>query len=141
MRTSRRSLAREQLAYYGALADFSFAMQGLGSGAISLFGSPTQRAAYLPAIFRGEALAAFALSEERAGSDVASLAFTAHRNDESYTLHGEKTWISNAGIADTYVVFARTAEHPTKGVSAFIVESGTPGLRLTREIPTISPHP
>ncbi len=135
------ALSREQLAYRSALADFAFAMQGLGSGAISLFGTAAQRERVLPGIFAGTSLAAFALSEERAGSDVAALTTRAHRSGDGYDITGEKCWISNAGIADVYVLFARTGDHPTKGLSAFIVEAGRPGIVQTRSIQTISPHP
>ena len=135
------ALAREQLAYRGALADFAFAMQGLGSGAISLFGNPQQRERFLPAIFSGASIAAFALSEARAGSDVSALEMLARPVAGGYELSGEKTWISNAGIADTYVVFARTAPHPSRGLSAFIVEGASAGLTLERTIQSISPHP
>ncbi len=135
------ALSREQLAYRSAIADFAFAMQGLGSGAISLFGTTAQRERVLPGIFAGTSLAAFALSEERAGSDVAALTTRAHRSGDGYEITGEKCWISNAGIADAYVLFARTGDHPTKGLSAFIVEAGRPGIVQTRSIQTISPHP
>jgi len=135
------ALSREQLAYRSALGDFAFAMQGLGSGAISLFGTAQQRERVLPGIFAGASVAAFALSEERAGSDVAALATRAQRSGDGYAIDGEKCWISNAGIADTYVLFARTSDHPTKGLSAFIVDAAQPGIALTRSIQTISPHP
>lgn len=135
-------LAREALAYRSALADFAFAMQGLGSGPISLFGTDAQRARYLPAVARGEALAAFALSEAQAGSDAAALATTAQRDGDGFVLNGAKTWISNAGLADVYVVFARTGEgEGHRGLSAFIVDAGTPGLAVTERIETVSPHP
>ncbi len=133
-------LARETLGYRSALADFAFAMQGLGAGPISLFGNEEQREAYLPAVARGEKVAAFALSEAEAGSDVAALATTATPDGEGFVLNGEKTWISNAGIADFYVVFARTGEG-SRGLSAFIVDAGTPGLDDTASIPLIAPHP
>ncbi len=136
-------LARETLAYHGALADFAFAMQGLGSGPISLFGSETLKARYLSKVASGEAIAAFALSEREAGSDVAALATTAQRDGEFYTISGEKTWISNGGIADFYVVFARTGsgESGTKGLSAFVVDADAPGFEVGTRIETISPHP
>jgi acyl-CoA dehydrogenase len=122
-------LIRETLARHAGLADFAFAMQGLGSGAISLFGSAAQKEAYLPRVARGEAIAAFALSEPQAGSDVAAMACSAARDGDHYVLDGEKTWISNGGIADFYVVFARTGEAPgARGISAFIVDAGAPGL-------------
>ncbi|MCX7660726.1 MAG: acyl-CoA dehydrogenase family protein [Caldimonas manganoxidans] len=135
-------LIRETLARHSGLADFAFAMQGLGSGAISLAGSPEQRAAWLPRVVRGEAIAAFALSEPEAGSDVAAMACTARQEGGDYVLDGEKTWISNGGIADFYVVFARTGEAPgARGISAFIVEAGTPGLEIAERIEVIAPHP
>ncbi len=135
-------LLRETFAYHGALADFCFAMQGLGSGAISLFGSPQQQRHYLPRVASGEAIAAFALSEPDAGSDVASLACAARRTSQGWALDGVKTWISNGGIADFYVVFARTGEAPgAGGLSAFIVEAGAPGLTIAERIEVIAPHP
>jgi acyl-CoA dehydrogenase len=135
------SLTRERLAYRSALGDFAFAMQGLGSGAITLFGSPAMRGRYLDDVAHGKAIAAFALSEREAGSDVAALRTTAHRDGERYILNGEKTWISNAGIADFYVVFARTGDDGSKGLSAFIVDAGTQGFDVSERIDTISPHP
>lgn len=135
------SLARERLAYRSALGDFAFAMQGLGSGAITLFGSAAMRARYLDDVARGNAIAAFALSEREAGSDVAALRTTARRDGERYILNGEKTWISNAGIADFYVVFARTGEDGAKGLSAFVVDASARGFDVSERIDTISPHP
>lgn len=135
-------LIRETLARYNGLADFAFAMQGLGSGAICLHGSEAQRAAYLPRVARGEAIAAFALSEPQAGSDVAAMQCAAVRDGDDYVLDGEKTWISNGGIADFYVVFARTGEQPgARGISAFIVDAGTPGFEIAERIDVIAPHP
>jgi len=134
-------LARESLAYRSALADFAFAMQGLGSGPISLFGSAELRDAYLAKVVGGESIAAFALSEAAAGSDVAALATTAQRDGDEYVLNGEKSWISNAGIADFYVVFARTGEDGTRGLSAFVVDAGQRGLSVEKTVETISPHP
>ena len=135
-------LIRETLARHAGLADFAFAMQGLGSGAISLAGSPAQKAKYLPRVARGEAIAAFALSEPDAGSDVAALSCTARAEGEHYLLDGEKTWISNGGIADFYVVFARTGEAPgSRGISAFIVDAGAPGFEIAERIDLIAPHP
>jgi len=134
-------LARETLAYRSPLADFAFAMQGLGSGAITLFGSEALQRRYLKPVVDGEAIAAFALSEREAGSDVAALATTARRDGDAYVLDGEKTWISNGGIADVYVVFARTSDNGAKGLSAFVVDAVTPGLAVTDRIRTISPHP
>jgi acyl-CoA dehydrogenase len=139
-----RSLAliRETLARHNGLADFAFAMQGLGSGAISLFGTPEQRAAYLPAVARGEKIAAFALTEPESGSDVARIDTRATPGDGGYVLNGAKTFISNGGIADFYVVFARTGEAPgAKGLSAFLVDRATPGLDDSARIATLAPHP
>jgi len=135
-------LIRETLARHHALADFAFAMQGLGSGAITLFGSDAQKAAYLPRVAAGEAIAAFALSEPEAGSDAAALQCAARRDGESWILDGEKTWISNGGIADFYIVFARSSDEPgAKGVSAFIVDAGTAGLEIAERIEVMAPHP
>jgi len=135
-------LVRETLARHAGLADFAFAMQGLGSGAIALFGTANQRAAYLPAVAQGQAIAAFALSEPEAGSDVAALQCAAVRDGDAYVLDGEKTWISNGGIADFYIVFARTGEAPgSRGISAFIVDAGTPGLAIAERIALMAPHP
>lgn len=135
-------LIRETLARHDGLADFAFAMQGLGSGAISLQGTAAQRARYLPRVARGEALAAFALSEPDAGSDVAALQCSATEDGDAYLLNGEKTWISNGGIADFYVLFARTGEAPgSRGISAFIVDAGLPGFDIAERIAVIAPHP
>jgi acyl-CoA dehydrogenase len=135
-------LIRETLARHAGLADFAFAMQGLGSGAISLFGSPAHKAAYLPRVAGGQAIAAFALSEPQAGSDVAALACAARRDGDDYILDGDKTWVSNGGIADFYVVFARTGEAPgARGISAFIVDADTPGLAIAERIAVMAPHP
>jgi alkylation response protein AidB-like acyl-CoA dehydrogenase len=135
-------LIRETLARHSGLADFAFAMQGLGSGAISLAGTPEQKARYLPRVARGEAITAFALSEPEAGSDVAAMACAASADGDGYVLDGEKTWISNGGIADVYVVFARTGEAPgARGISAFIVEADTPGFEIAERIEVIAPHP
>ena len=135
-------LSRQVLAYRSALLDFCFAMQGLGSGPISLFGSDEQKHRYLPAVAAGTSLAAFALSESRSGSDVANLETSARREGAAYLLTGEKSWISNAGIADFYIVFARTGEAPgARGISAFIVESDRPGFSVAEQVDTISPHP
>ncbi|MDR7299040.1 alkylation response protein AidB-like acyl-CoA dehydrogenase [Pelomonas aquatica] len=135
-------LIRETLARHDGLADFAFAMQGLGSGAISLQGTAAQRERYLPRVARGEALAAFALSEPDAGSDVAALQCSATEDDDAYLLNGEKTWISNGGIADFYVLFARTGEAPgSRGISAFIVDAGLPGFDIAERIAVIAPHP
>jgi len=155
-------LIRETLARHSGLADFAFAMQGLGSGAISLAGTDAQKARYLPRVARGEAIAAFALSEPQAGSDVAAMACAARpvsdARGEGVVLDGEKTWISNGGIADFHVVFARDAEpagegaaagtaatgsarRGAKGISAYIVEAGTPGFEIAERIDVIAPHP
>jgi len=135
-------VAREVLAWHDGLADFAFAMQGLGSGAITLAGSDAQCARWLPAIGRGDAIAAFALSEPDAGSDAAAIALAARREHGGWRLDGEKTWISNGGIADVYCVFARTGEAAgARGISAFIVPADAPGLRIAERIDTISPHP
>ena len=136
-------LTRETLAYHHALADFAFAMQGLGSGAISLFGSDDLRLRYLPGVADGRLVAGFALSEPEAGSDVAQIAMTARRDSSgAYVLDGEKTWISNGGLADVYTVFARTGEAPgARGLSAFVVEADAPGLRVAERIPMLAPHP
>ena len=136
------ALCRETLAYHSGLADFSFAMQGLGSGAISLFGSAAQREKYLPAVASGSAIAAFALSEAEAGSDVAAMATSADKSDDGYVINGEKTWISNGGIADFYCVFVRTGENEgARGLSAFVVDASNPGLTIKNRIDTIAPHP
>ncbi len=135
-------LIRETLARHCGLADFAFAMQGLGSGAISLAGTEAQKRTYLPRVAAGEALAAFALSETDAGSDVGAMRCAARQEGDSYVLDGEKTWISNGGIADFYVVFARTGEAPgTRGITAFIVDAATPGLEIAERIEVIAPHP
>ncbi|WP_321916390.1 MULTISPECIES: acyl-CoA dehydrogenase family protein [unclassified Paraburkholderia] len=135
-------LLRETLAKHSGLADFALAMQGLGSGAISLAGNDAQKSRYLPRVARGEAIAAFALSEPEAGSDVAAMALAARAEGDDYVLDGEKTWISNGGIADFYVVFARTGEAPgARGISAFVVDAGTPGLEIAERIDVIAPHP
>ncbi len=135
-------LARETLAAADGLADFAFAMQGLGSAPISLFGTAAQRRAYLPAVRSGRKIAAFALSESAAGSDVAAIATTARREGNGFVIDGEKTWISNAGIADFYIVFARTGEAPgAKGLSAFVVDAGEVGCSVAKRLPIIAPHP
>jgi len=135
-------IARETLARHEGLADFAFAMQGLGSGAISIAGSEELKRRYLPRVARGEAIAAFALSEPDAGSDVGAMSTSARREGEHYVLDGEKTWISNGGIADFYCVFARTGEAPgARGISAFVVDAATPGLEVAARIELIAPHP
>jgi acyl-CoA dehydrogenase len=136
-------LAREILAFRDGLADFAFAMQGLGTGSISLFGSPELKTRYLPPVREGRAIAGFALSEPEAGSDVAAMATTADPDGTTHLrIDGVKTWISNGGIADHYVLFARTGEGTgAKGLSAFVVDAGSPGLRVTERIEVIAPHP
>ncbi len=136
-------LAREILGWNDSLADFAFAMQGLGSGSISLFGSDELKAKYLPMVRDGRQIAAFALSEPEAGSDTAALATTATRDGPAHVrLDGVKTWISNGGIADHYVVFARSGEAPgAKGLSAFVVDADAPGLSIAGRIEVIAPHP
>ncbi|WP_372622725.1 acyl-CoA dehydrogenase family protein [Falsiroseomonas sp.] len=136
-------LARDILARHAGLADFAFAMQGLGTGPVTLFGTPAQRDQLLPSARAGTALAAFALSEPEAGSDVAALATVAEKDGNGhYRLTGRKTWISNGGIAASYVVFARTGEAPgAKGLSAFLVHADTPGLAIESRIEVTAPHP
>lgn len=135
-------LMRETLARHDGLADFSFAMQGLGTGALSLFGTEAQKAAWLPRTRSGEAIAGFALTEPQSGSDVAASAMTAVQISDGYVLNGAKTWISNGGIADVYTVFARTGEAPgAKGLSAFLVPADTPGLTVAERQQVIAPHP
>ena len=141
-------ILRETLAAHDGLADFAFAMQGLGSGAISLDGSPTLKARYLPRVASGAAIAAFALSEPHAGSDVAAMSTTARRDGDHWILQGEKTWISNGGIADFYVVFARQVEpgalpeaRGTRAIAAFVVDADAPGLRIAERLDTMAPHP
>jgi len=135
-------LIRETLAHHSGLADFAFALQGLGSGAITLFGTPAQKNKYLTGVRDGSFIAAFALSEPDAGSDVAALQCEARRDSDSYILNGEKTWISNGGIADFYVVFARTGEEPgARGITAFIVDQGARGFEIAERIDVIAPHP
>jgi acyl-CoA dehydrogenase len=136
------AIAREILARHSGLADFAFAMQGLGAGPISLFGTPAQRKAWLPKTRGGQAIAAFALSEAASGSDVANIATTARRDGDGFVIDGEKTWISNGSIADFYIVFARSGEAPgSRGLSAFIVEAANPGLSVAERIDVIAPHP
>lgn len=135
-------LSRESLAYADGLADFAFAMQGLGSGAIAIGGSAELREAVLPKVRSGEWLSAFALSEKDAGSDVAAMSCTARADGHDYVIDGEKTWISNGGIADVYTLFARTGEAPgARGISAFVVFPGDPGFSIADRIDVIAPHP
>ena len=135
-------ILRETLAYQSPLADFAFAMQGLGSGAITLAGTPAQQSRYLRAVATGEKIAAFALSEPEAGSDVAAMALSAARTDDGWQLNGQKTWISNGGMADFYVTFAKTDPYAgARGISAFIVDAETPGLDASAHIQVMAPHP
>ena len=133
-------LIRETLAYQSGLADFVFAMQGLGTGAITLFGSDELKRTYLPRVAKGEAIAAFAISEAEAGSDVSAMASTARADGDGWVIDGEKTWISNAGIADHYVVFCRIPEGGDKSFGAFVVNADNPGLQVTERIQVIAPH-
>ena len=134
-------LIRETLGRISGLADFVFALQGLGSGPISLFGSEELRQTWLPKVASGEAIPAFALSEAEAGSDVGAMTTTAHRDGAGYLIEGEKTWISNAGLADVYVVFCRMPELGKKGFGAFVVEASNPGLIVTARLDLLAPHP
>lgn len=135
-------LTRETLARHDGLADFAFAMQGLGTGAISLFGTLAQKAEWLPLTRSGKAISGFALTEPQSGSDVANSTMTATRDGDDYVLNGEKTWISNGGIADVYTVFARTGDGDgARGLSAFIVPANQPGLEIAERLETIAPHP
>lgn len=135
-------IARETLAYHDGLADFAFAMQGLGTGAITLSGSPELKRAVLPRVASGEWISAFALTEPLAGSDVGAMACEARLEGDHYVLNGEKTWISNGGIADVYCVFARSGEAPgTRGISAFVVYPGMPGFEIAERLEVIAPHP
>ena len=133
---------RETLAFYSPLADFAFAMQGLGSGAITLAGTPEQQVAYLPQVASGQKIAAFALSEFDAGSDAGAMQTTATRTGDGWRLHGSKTWISNGGMADFYTTFAKTdAAAGVRGITAFVVDAPTPGLDSSEHIAVMSPHP
>jgi len=134
-------LIRETLARHSGLADFAFAMQCLGSVAISLFGTDEMQQEYLTAVRSGKKLAAFALTEPDAGSDVAAMSSSAVRDGDDYILNGEKTFISNGGIAGFYTVFARTGGPGAKGISAFILDADTPGLEIAERIEVIAPHP
>ncbi|MEQ8514706.1 MAG: acyl-CoA dehydrogenase family protein, partial [Chromatocurvus sp.] len=135
-------LIRETLARHHALADFAFAMQGLGSGPLSLFGTAEQQQRYLEPVAAGETLAAFALSEPDAGSDVAAMQCSAVADGDDYVINGEKTWISNGGIAGFYTLFARTGEaEGARGISCFVVEADTPGFEIAERIDLIAPHP
>jgi acyl-CoA dehydrogenase len=135
-------ILRETLAFHSPLADFAFAMQGLGSGAITLAGTPAQQAAYLPAVARGDKIAAFALSEPDAGSDAGAMTTSADAVDGDWALNGSKTWISNGDIADFYVTFAKTdRDAGTRGITAFIVDANTTGLDSSEHIAVMAPHP
>ena len=135
-------LTREILARHDGLADFAFAMQGLGTGAVTLFGTSEQKSRWLPQTRDGRAIAAFALTEPQSGSDVANSTMTASADGSGFVLNGEKTWISNGGIADVYTLFARTGENPgAKGLSAFIVPADLDGIEIAERLETISPHP
>ncbi|MES2945062.1 MAG: acyl-CoA dehydrogenase family protein [Pseudomonadota bacterium] len=133
---------RETLAFYSPLADFAFAMQGLGSGAITLGGTPEQQTAYLPQVANGKKIAAFALSEADAGSDAGAMLTSATRTADGWLINGSKTWISNGGIADFYVTFVKTeADAGTRGITPFIVDASTPGLDSSEHIAVMAPHP
>jgi alkylation response protein AidB-like acyl-CoA dehydrogenase len=134
-------VVRETLAYRSALAEFAFAMQGLGSGPIALFGSEALKARYLPAVATGERIAAFAISEAEAGSDLAAMQTTARRDGEAIVVEGAKTWISNAGIAGFYVVFCRWPEGGDRSTIALVVDADTPGLAVGPSIDVVAPHP
>ena len=135
-------ILRETLAFYSPLADFAFAMQGLGSGAITLAGTPAQQAAYLPQVASGKKIAAFALSEAGAGSDAGAMTTSAVPADGDWLINGSKTWISNGGIADFYVTFVKTdPDAGTRGITPFIVDAHTPGLDSSAHIAVMAPHP
>jgi acyl-CoA dehydrogenase len=134
-------ILREVLAAHWGLADFAYAMQGLGAGPISVFGTPDQRSRYAARAAAGKAIAAFAISEAGAGSDLNAMSTRARRDGAHYVIDGEKTWISNAGIADFYVVFARTADTASRHISAFVVEADNPGLSVIERIDVTAPHP
>jgi acyl-CoA dehydrogenase len=135
-------ILRETLAFHSPLADFAFAMQGLGSGAITLAGTPAQQAAYLPQVASGKKIAAFALSEAEAGSDAGAMTTSAVPHHNDWVINGSKTWISNGGIADFYVTFVKTdADAGTRGITPFIVDATTPGLDASEHIAVMAPHP
>ncbi|HJV27890.1 MAG TPA: acyl-CoA dehydrogenase family protein [Aromatoleum sp.] len=135
-------IARETLAYHDGLADFAFAMQGLGTGAITLAGTPEMKRRVLPKVAAGEWIAAFALTEPLAGSDVGAMSCGARLDGDHYVINGEKTWISNGGIADVYCLFARTGEAPgTRGISAFVITPDMPGFEVAERLEVIAPHP
>ncbi|MDP1538015.1 MAG: acyl-CoA dehydrogenase family protein [Burkholderiales bacterium] len=134
-------LIRETLASHSGIADCAFAIQGLGSAPISLFGSELLQHKYLPGIFAGERYGAFGLSEPEAGSDVSALTTTARADGDGFVLNGFKTWISNAPFATHYIVFARSSDEPgARGLSAFVVDAGTPGVRVSERLDIIAPH-
>jgi alkylation response protein AidB-like acyl-CoA dehydrogenase len=132
---------RDTLASFSGLADFVFALQALGAGPITLFGSDELKRRYLPRVATGEAIAAFAISETDAGSDVGAMTTIARRDSDSYIIEGEKTWISNAGIADFYVVFCRLADAGDRSYIALVVDASTPGLTVGARAEIIAPHP
>jgi alkylation response protein AidB-like acyl-CoA dehydrogenase len=134
-------ICRETLGQFSGLADFAFAMQGLGAGPIALYGSEDLKKRYLPPVCEGKHIAAFALSEPDAGSDVTAMRTTARRAGSAWTLDGEKTFISNAGIADHYVVFARLPDEGERTFGAFVVDAGARGFAVTERIETLAPHP
>ncbi len=135
-------LIRETLARHDGLADFAFGMQGLGTGAISLFGTPEQKSEWLPPVRAGKAISAFALTEPQSGSDVANSTMTAAKDGNHFVLNGEKTWVSNGGIADMYTLFARTGEAPgARGLSAFVLAADLAGIEIVERLDTIAPHP
>jgi acyl-CoA dehydrogenase len=135
-------ILRETLAFHSPLADFAFAMQGLGSGAITLAGTPAQQAAYLPQVASGAKIAAFALSEPDAGSDAGAMVTSAVSTGGGWALNGSKTWISNGGIADFYVTFTKTdPQAGTRGITAFIVDAENKGLDTSEHIAVMAPHP
>lgn len=134
-------ISRETLAYHSGLADFVFAMQGMGAVPISLFGSDTLKKNWLEKVGTGNAISAFAISEAEAGSDVAAMKTTARRDGDVFVIDGAKTWISNASIADFYITFCRFPEAGEKGYVALVVENNTPGLRVAERINVIAPHP
>ena len=133
-------LIRETLAYQSGLADFVFAMQGLGTGSIALFGSADMKRRYLPPVAAGERIAAFAISEAEAGSDVSAMQTTARADGDGWIINGEKSWISNAGIADHYVVFTRMPDRGERGYAAFVIDADAPGLEVTERLQVIAPH-
>ncbi len=135
-------ILRETLAFHSPLADFAFAMQGLGSGAITLAGTPAQQAAYLPLVASGKKIAAFALSEPDAGSDAGAMSTSAVKTGGDWAVNGVKTWISNGGIADFYVTFVKTdPDAGTRGITAFIVDADVKGLDTSQHIAVMAPHP